>query len=127
MNSLERIWSVIVDADRRIRFRSAPDVGSEQRARGNLERDVSHLVVDVARLARDPLVNDVRGDRDHACPHSLHPLAVEARLHQTPLPQPEVALTDQQAVAERRAQMLAPQAPLEIAIVGDKQLLDRSG
>ena len=78
----------------------AADLGAEERLSGDGQRQAHHLDEDVARLPRPPFVQDLLGGVDHDRGVGRDALAGEGRLDQAALPQPEIALAGQQALAQ---------------------------
>src|SRR5206468_8244006 len=59
------------------------------------------------------------------CSSDLDAVAVERRLGQPPLPEPEVALAVEQAVAEQLPRLLQAEVLDEVPALGNEHLLDR--
>src|SRR6185437_10542356 len=69
------------------------------------------VVVDVALLAGAPLRQQFLGELHHGGSVGIDALAVERRLGQTALPEPEVTLAGEQAIAQQ-----LPQDAIEVAL-----------
>ena len=93
-------------------LRLVPDVGAEERLGDDLERQVHHVLVDVAHLTVAKLRGQTRGMRDHDRRVGLDAIAMKRRLREATLAAPEVAFAREEAVAQDGAQRL-----MEVAVL----------
>jgi hypothetical protein len=107
--------------------RLAHHVCPEQGARHVRQGQLGHLVVHLACLAIRPGHQPTLGRLDHVLAIAGNPLAVERRLDQPTLAQPQRPVAGDQAVAEQSAESLDHGALDEGALLGDQDLLDERG
>ena len=88
-------------------------IGIEERAPDDHQRQLHHLFADVKRLARAPAREPIERVTHHRVGVGADAHRMESRLHQTPLPLPEVAVARHQARAHE-----ARQAAFGIGIIG---------
>ena len=110
---------VIEHGQRRLRqrIRAVADLDAEQRLGDDLERDVHHLLGDVERLAcrrSIPARQHRFGVTGHQRAEAGNALAVEGRLRQPPLPQPEIPVAGQQPAAGDTAQQIVLEGVLAV-------------
>src|SRR5262249_14483220 len=87
------------------RLRVLLELDSEERPGDDVEAETSHLVVDVDRpLVAFPALHQRTSPLDHERAEGGDATVVEGRLHETPLPQPEVALAGDEPLAEEALQ-----------------------
>jgi hypothetical protein len=107
------------------RFDLAGDVGVEQHLRDDQQREAHQLVVHVDRVAVAPSVERPLGVAHHHVAVRRNAVAMERRLRQATLTQPEVALAREQAVAEDAANVSPEERVLdEVLVVRHQDLLD---
>ena len=88
-------------------------------------REAHHLVVDVAHLLRPPLREHLLRLRHHHRAVGGDAVPVEGGLGEAPLPEPEVALAGQEAVAENGVHVAPEEAVLhELRAARDEHALD---
>src|SRR5262249_60255110 len=108
---------------------SRPLVHAEDGAEDDVEGDRLHLVVNREGLPDGPRVDHAVRDLAHETPVDVHPLAVERRRHEAPLPVMALAVPEEARVPsedgpENRAGGLAG---AELRPVAREDLLDRLG
>ena len=102
--------------------------GAEERAHGDIERERRHFLRDVALLAVAPVADMGLRDFEHGRGVIVGAAAVERRLRQPPLPPPEFAFADQQALAQHpHGDSPGQLALVKFALLDHEHLIDQIG
>ncbi len=105
-------------------FHVLGQVRAEERAQDDAQRDIHHVVVDVARLAGLPRFGKVRGLLHGDLRVARDAFAVKRGIAQAPLAPPELSVAGEQAVAKQFRIRARGHAFDEVAGLAEQDLLD---
>ena len=106
-------------------MRLARDIGVEERAADDVERQLRHLRVHVHDVPIPPGGLRPRGGRREHLRVAGHPAAVEERLHQPTLPKVQLALAREQPLTEHALRHLQRLTLHERSLLADQHLPDQ--